>query len=80
MRPPPKPTKQNSNPIADPVLLAKVKRARELLQQEFVTDEDIFRLEREGKFADLKVEANQTPAQAAPVGGTSTGRPRNPAR
>jgi hypothetical protein len=80
MRPPPKPTRDNSNPVTDPVLLAKVKRARELLKQEFVTDEDIFRLEREGRFADLKVDASQKPAQATPAGGTSTGRPRNPAR
>jgi hypothetical protein len=80
MRPPPKPTKENSNPVTDPVLLAKIKRARELLQQEFVTDEDIFRLEREGKFADLKIDRSQKPAQAVPTGGTSTGRPRNPGR
>ncbi len=80
MRPPPKPTRENSNPVTDPVLLAKIKRARELLQQEFVTDEDLFRLEREGKFADLKVDPNQKPAQAVPTGGTSTGRPRNPGR
>ena len=80
MRPPPKPTKENSNPVTDPVLLAKIKRARELLQQEFVTDEDIFRLEREGKFANLKIDPSQKPAQAVPTGGTSTGRPRNPGR
>jgi hypothetical protein len=80
MRPPPRPTQENSTPVSDPVLLAKVKRARELLHQEYVTDEDIFRLEREGRFADLKVDASQKPAQATPAGGTSTGRPRNPAR
>ncbi|HYO54129.1 hypothetical protein [Archangium sp.] len=81
MRPPPRPTKENSNPITDPVLLAKVKRARSLLQQEFVTDEDIFRLEREGKFADLKVEASQKPSgNVAPTGGTLNGRPRNPGK
>ncbi|HEY0093494.1 MAG TPA: hypothetical protein VGB96_04185, partial [Archangium sp.] len=78
MRPPPRPTKENSTPITDPVLLAKVKRARELLQQEFVTDEDIFRLEREGKFAGLKVE--KPSGDVAPAGGTLNGRPRNPAR
>jgi hypothetical protein len=57
MRPPPRPTRENSKPITDPLLLAKVKRARALLQQEFVTDEDLLRLEREGKFADLKADA-----------------------
>ena len=80
MRPPPKPTRENSNPVTDPVLLAKIKRAREVLQQEYVTDEDIFRLEREGKFADLKIDPSQKPAQAVPTGGSSTGRPRNPGR
>jgi hypothetical protein len=81
MRPPPRPTRENSNPVTAPVLLAKIKRARELLRQEFVTDEDIFRLEREGKFADLKVDVSQKPASTvAPAGGTSTGRPRNPGR
>ena len=59
-------------PGLEPVLLAKIKRARELLHQEFVTDEDIFRLEREGRFQDLKVE----PAPPAPTGAP----PRNPAR
>ncbi|HEX5752729.1 MAG TPA: hypothetical protein VFZ09_41375 [Archangium sp.] len=78
MRPPPRPTQENSTPISDPVLLAKVKRARELLQQEFVTDEDIFRLEREGKFAGLKVE--KPSGEVAPAAGTLNGRPRNPSR
>jgi hypothetical protein len=56
MRPPPRPTKENSTPITDPVLMAKVKKARELLGQPFVTDEDLWRLEREGRFDDLKVQ------------------------
>lgn len=60
MRPPPRPTKENSTPIKDPVLMAKVKRARELLGQSFVTDEDLWRLEREGRFKDLKVQ-RETP-------------------
>ncbi len=72
MRPPPRPTRDNSTAVLEPVLLAKIKRARELLHQEFVTDEDIFRLEREGRLQDLKVE----PAPPAPTGAP----PRNPAR
>ncbi|WP_437994313.1 hypothetical protein [Sorangium sp. So ce145] len=55
MKPPPAPTKESSIPVTEPVFLAKIKRARELLAQEFVTDEDIWRLEREGKMADLDV-------------------------
>ncbi|MGZ3460339.1 MAG: hypothetical protein ACXU86_17770 [Archangium sp.] len=74
MRPPPKPTKENSKPVEDPVLLAKIKRARELLHQELVTDEDLFRLEREGRFADLKVDASRKPASTvAPARGVSSG-------
>ncbi len=56
MRPPAPPTRDNHIPVMDPVLIAKIKRAQQLLQQRFVTDEDLIRLEREGKFADLKVE------------------------
>lgn len=74
MRPPPRPTRENSIPVTDPVLLARIKRARELLRQEFVTDEDIFRLEREGRFADLKVEPlPATPSRRAPT--SASGRP-----
>ncbi len=81
MRPPPKPTKENSTPITDPVLLAKVKRARELLKQQYVTDEDILRLDREGKFADLKVDPTQKPANTvAPASGTTRMRGSEPAR
>ncbi|AGC42962.1 hypothetical protein MYSTI_01630 [Myxococcus stipitatus DSM 14675] len=60
MRPPPRPTRENSRPVTDPLLLAKVKRARELLGQTFVTDEDLWRLEREGRFNDLKAQ-RETP-------------------
>jgi hypothetical protein len=76
MRPPPPPTKETGTQVTDPVLLAKVKRARELLQKPYVTDEDIFRLEREGKLADLKVEPTAPAPGAAPPGGASAGRPR----
>lgn len=54
MRPPPRPTKESHIPVTDPRLKAKIQRARELLKQEFVTDEDLLRLEREGRFADLQ--------------------------
>jgi hypothetical protein len=68
MRPPPRPTREASTPVHDPLLQAKILRARELLHQEFVTDEDIWRLEREGKLADLKVgPAPAEPAQGAPM-------------
>lgn len=56
MKPPPRPTRESNVPVTDPILLAKIKKARELLKQPYVTDEDIWRLEREGKFADLKLD------------------------
>lgn len=71
MKPPPRPTKENSTPVTDPVLKARIQRARELLHQEYVTDEDLFRLEREGRFADLKVDAKSKPSgAAAPTSGS----------
>jgi hypothetical protein len=57
MKPPPLPTKERHAPISDPVLLAKVKMARTLLHREFVTDQDIWALERAGQFAGLGVDA-----------------------
>lgn len=56
MRPPPKPTKQNSRPVTDKYLQAKILRAREILGQAYVTDEDILRLEKQGAFDDLRPE------------------------
>jgi hypothetical protein len=61
LRPPPKPTANSHDPIWDGELLAKVKRARELLHRETVTDEDIWQLEREGKFVGLKPEVVPPP-------------------
>jgi hypothetical protein len=53
MRPPPKPTADNSQAVVDPMLKAKIVAARQMLGKETVTDEDIWQLEREGRFADL---------------------------
>ncbi len=72
MRPPPRPTRENSTPVRDAVLRARIQKARELLRQEYVTDEDLLRLEREGRFAGLKVEA-------APAGAASRAEPPPPA-
>jgi hypothetical protein len=49
MKPPPKPSRENGTPVADPKLLAKIHRAIELLGQDTVTQEDLWRLEREGR-------------------------------
>jgi hypothetical protein len=53
MRPPPKPDPSNSRVVADPLLSAKIQRARELLGRDVVSDEDIFALQRAGKLDDV---------------------------
>jgi hypothetical protein len=49
MRPPPKPTRENSIPIEDPQVVFKIRRAMAILKQDTVSEEDLWRLEREGK-------------------------------
>jgi hypothetical protein len=49
LRPPPKPSRENSIPIEDPAMLLKIRRAMAILNQESVSQEDLWRLEREGK-------------------------------
>ena len=49
LRPPPRPTRENSVPIQDPAMIQKIRRAMGILNQETVSQEDIWRLEREGK-------------------------------
>ncbi|WP_224363044.1 PKD domain-containing protein [Hyalangium versicolor] len=53
LRPPSRPTKENSNPVMDPMLKAKIISARKILNRPYVTDEDLWALERQGKFADI---------------------------
>ncbi|WP_224248201.1 PKD domain-containing protein [Hyalangium gracile] len=53
MRPPPRPTKEKSDPVVDPMLKAKILAARKILNRPYVTDEDLWALERQGRFADI---------------------------
>jgi hypothetical protein len=46
--------------VNDPALVARIVRAREILKQEFVTDEDIWRLEKQGAFTDLPPTGDPT--------------------
>lgn len=66
MRPPPKPTKQNSNPVADPMLKAKIIAARKILNRPYVTDEDLWALERQGKFAEINAQYQAAQAKGQP--------------
>ncbi|MDY7231465.1 hypothetical protein [Hyalangium rubrum] len=69
MRPPPKPTKEKSNPVTDPLFKAKILEARKLLNRPYVTDEDLWALERQGKFAELEARFQATQGQTtAPDG------------
>jgi hypothetical protein len=49
VKPPPRPTRENSIPIEDPAMMEKIRRAMAILNEETVSQEDIWRLEREGK-------------------------------
>src|SRR5438132_1452008 len=49
LRPSPRPTRENSVPIQHPAMIQKIRRAMAILNQETVSQEDIWRLEREGK-------------------------------
>jgi hypothetical protein len=53
MRPPDAPTREKNIPVNDPMMAAKIKRAMELLGKQYVTDEDIWELERQGKLEGL---------------------------
>jgi hypothetical protein len=53
MQPPPRPSAANSTPVTDPRLLAKIRRARERLGKDVVSDTDLSQLERAGEFQDL---------------------------
>ncbi len=44
LKPPPKPTAENSTPISDPVLIGKIKKAMRLLHKDVVSQEDLWRL------------------------------------
>jgi hypothetical protein len=54
MRPPIPPTRAHHIPITDPVLKAKIERAQEITGHEVITAEELARLEKEGRFDDLK--------------------------
>jgi hypothetical protein len=61
MRPVDPPTRDNNMPVTDPMKVARILKARELLGKEFVTDEEIWELHRQGAFEGLK------PAPASPT-------------
>jgi hypothetical protein len=61
MLPPPKPSADSGTMVFDPLLKQKILLARQMLGKDVVDDEDLWALERQGAFANLKVD----PAAAA---------------
>ena len=57
LRPPERPTPQNSTPVTDPALEARIKLAMKLLGKDVVTDGDLLRLEWEGRLGGRQLEA-----------------------
>jgi hypothetical protein len=49
LRPPPRPTRENSVAVDDPEMALKIRRAMSILNQPSVSQEDLWRLEREGR-------------------------------
>jgi hypothetical protein len=64
MVPPPKPSADAGDTVFDPLLKQKIILARQMLGKDVVNDEDLWRLEREGAFANLKVTPEETAAAA----------------
>jgi hypothetical protein len=82
MRPTELPTRERHDPVVDPQLQARILRAREILGQAYVTDEDLWRLEREGFFRGLEPVAGPPPEAraAAPKPAIPEGRAPLPTR
>ncbi len=66
MKPPELPTREHNIPVADPLFAAKILKARELLGKEFVSQEEIFELERQGQFEGLEPVGNLQVSEEPP--------------
>jgi hypothetical protein len=76
MRPPPRPTADNSQPVIDPALKARIVAAREILGKDTISDEDLWQLERQGRFADLPPASD--PAREATSPASPASAPARP--
>jgi hypothetical protein len=66
MRPPDLPTRERNQPVTDPLLAAKILEAQRILGQEYVSQEDLWRLERTGAFEGLEPVPNLTTSGEPP--------------
>jgi hypothetical protein len=71
MKPPAKPSADSGTAIVDPLMKQKIMLARQMLGKDVVDDEDLWALERQGAFADLKV----SPAESAAAAAAAANRP-----
>jgi hypothetical protein len=58
--------------VMDPLLKAKIMAARKILNRPYVTDEDLWALERQGKFAEINAKYAATQGTARPDDGRDT--------
>ncbi|MGA7123044.1 MAG: hypothetical protein WBY94_23275 [Polyangiaceae bacterium] len=65
LRPPPRPTAENSRLVKDPALTAQILAARAMLGKDVVTDEDIWQLQREQRLP--RLTSNPSRAEDAPA-------------
>lgn len=63
MRPTDPPTREHHVPVNDPQLVAKIVTAQRILGRSSVTDEDLWRLEREGKLDGATIDPSELPAR-----------------
>ncbi len=71
MKPPLKPSADAGTTIVDPLMKQKIILARQMLGKDVVDDEDMWSLDRQGAFADLKV----SPAASAAAAAAAANRP-----
>jgi hypothetical protein len=71
MKPPLKPSADAGTTVIDPLMKQKILLARQMLGKDTVDDEDLWSLERQGAFSDLKV----SPADSAAAAAAAANRP-----
>jgi len=79
MRPTELPTRDKHTQVADVQLMAKIMAAQKILGKQYVSDEDIWRLEREGKLDNASIDPADLPEHIpAPEPGPKLGHSKQP--
>jgi hypothetical protein len=77
-KPPPPLTRENSTPIRDPVLSAKIQIAQQVLARPKVTRDDLWRLEQAGAFKGLRDQLRAAGQLGSPEGYSLPAHPSAP--